>query len=777
MTLLLVLLPMLAAPAAFFVSKAAASRPERAGQAGFLLMAGVCAAECLLAALAAVRPELAVPGTAGGSMYIPVLADQGLLFEYDGFRRIYTVVLPFMWLMTSLFSPEYFKGHQRTGRYCFFTLMTLGAAMGVFLSGNFFTALVFFEVMSFTSFPWVIQEETADAVRAAGTYLAVAVIGGLAALMGIFLLQHELGTTDFSALAGALQRAEHPGRIAAAGGCILAGFGAKAGMFPLHIWLPKAHPAAPAPASALLSGALTKSGIFGILALSCVLFRDCVPWGALLLSLGAVTMLLGAVMALFSVNLKRTLACSSMSQIGFILVGTGVLCLPGEHAALAASGVLLHMVNHSLFKLVLFIAAGAVYMNAHTLDLTALKGAGKGHPVLMVPFLLGALGISGIPGFSGYLSKTLLHEGIAEAAAEYGAALTAVEWVFLFSGGLTLAYMTKLFVCLFADAPEAAAERKDGHAAQPAKAAAGGASGISGHPAKAAAGGTSGISGHPAKAAAGGASGHAAHGFSMNPLSATALWVSALLIPLFGLAPSLTLERVAALGTDFFRTEPLLPGFRWFSFGNLRGSLVSVAVAAVVYIFFVRKCLIRDGKYVNRWPAKLDLEDAFYRPLLLRWLPGFFGALVKPFAENRFTGGLFRGAVLAGRFLARCIAENRLTGALYQAAVRAGGILARGFSDLPDALVLLLRNTLFRPLKRPDPGSPASTLSYKIGAIADRLDPEADPGRHPHASGLYERVRAFLHATHNLTDSLSFALLLLGLVICGILIYVLVLRG
>ena len=132
---------------------------------------------------------------------------------------------------------------------------------------------------------------------------------------------------------------------------MLFGFGAKAGMFPLHVWLPKAHPVAPAPASALLSGILTKTGVFGVLVVSAEIFRYDEQWGKLILCLGVITMFGGAFLAVFSIDLKRTLACSSMSQIGFILVGTGMTELLGEENALAVRGTILHMVNHSLIKL------------------------------------------------------------------------------------------------------------------------------------------------------------------------------------------------------------------------------------------------------------------------------------------------------------------------------------------------------------------------------------------------------------------------------------------
>lgn len=285
------------------------------------------------------------------------ICGMGLHFQADGFRLIYALVAAFMWLMTTLLSREYCRGHANTNRFYLFLLLTLGATMGVFLSADLFTTFIFFELMSFTSYVWVAQEETAPALRAGQTYLAIAVLGGMVMLMGLFLLYHMFGTLEISELRA--HAADADARLLyTAGGCLLVGFGAKAGAFPLHIWLPKAHPVAPAPASALLSGILTKAGIYGVLILSAQLFFGDAAWGALLLGIGALTMFGGALLAVCSVDLKRTLACSSMSQIGFILIGIGMQGLLVEGRELAVHGTLLHMVNHSMIKLVLFMAAG-----------------------------------------------------------------------------------------------------------------------------------------------------------------------------------------------------------------------------------------------------------------------------------------------------------------------------------------------------------------------------------------------------------------------------------
>ncbi|MCD8370690.1 MAG: sodium:proton antiporter, partial [Clostridiales bacterium] len=139
-------------------------------------------------------------------------------------------------------------------------------------------------------------------------------------------------------------------------------------------------------------------------------------------------------------------------QIGFILIGVGMQCLLGEENALAVHGTVLHMVNHSLIKLVLFQAAGVIYWNAHALNLNEIRGFGRKKPLLKIIFLAGALAIGGIPFFGGYISKTLLHESIVE----YGSvgAMRTLEYVFQFSGGLTVAYMTKMFVAIFLEENE-----------------------------------------------------------------------------------------------------------------------------------------------------------------------------------------------------------------------------------------------------------------------------------------------------------------------------------
>lgn len=567
--LILVFFPMAGALVSYLADRKAGGKNVRDAAAiltGVIIFAVMCVLAC---------------SGRGSELYVPEICGMGLHFSLDGFRSVYGVAAAFMWMMTLLFSREYLGHEEHIGRYYFFQLMTLGATLGVFLSADLFTTFIFFEVMSFTSYVWVVQEETKGAVKAAGTYLAVAVIGGMVLLMGLFLLYHTLGTLEMSELLLAAAACEKKDILYIAGVCTLVGFGAKAGAFPLHIWLPKAHPVAPAPASALLSGILTKAGIFGVLAVSCNIFLHDAQWGLLLLSLGLLTMFGGALLAVFSVDFKRTLACSSMSQIGFILIGIGMQGILGEENALAVRGTLLHMVNHSLIKLTLFMIAGVVVMNIHKLNLNEIRGFGRKKPFLNLCFLAGALGIAGIPLFNGYVSKTLLHESIVEGIEVFAPLegfLKMSEWIFLISGGMTLAYMTKLYVAVFVEqnADKQEQKRFDGMKRY------------------------------------------------LSPLSAFAIGGSAVILPILGLLPNLVTDRIADLGHGFMHLEGEVHQVAYFSLENLKGGLISIAIGIMLYgLIRLGTMGRRDGvrEYKDCWPKWLDLEELMYRPLLLKILP------------------------------------------------------------------------------------------------------------------------------------------------------------
>ena len=545
----------------------------------------------------------------GESWTLP-LCGRGISFSVTGLQAVLAVLAALLWAVSGLESREELLGDHHAWRYDLFLLLTLGAIEGVFLSGDLYTTLVFFEVMSFTSFVWVIHTGTEPAKRAAGSYLTYAVAGGLVSLMGLFLLDTALGTLSFAELPTAVAAyAGNKSLIYAAGGLSMATFAAKVCMWPLHTWLPGSYTQAPAPATALLSGIVTKAGIFGIFAITGKIFLGDAAWGRVLLLLAVVTMLWGGFMALCQTNLKTLLAYSSMSQIGFMLTGIAMQALLGEEGGMAAWGSVLHLTNHAWIKLILFLAAGLLFRTVGSLELDDLRGFGRKKPQLLVIFLCPALGVMGVPLFNGYISKTLLHEsiveyiGLLEGAGQSAGLYHAAEWLFLIAGGMTVAYMTKLLVCLFWEKNESAAAQRE-------------------------------FDRTPVNA---------------SPLVLTVLTVCALLCPVLGLTPHFTMEGIARFAQDFFSGEGPGEAVAYFSLTNLKGAAISLVIGAALYFAFVRTLVRRKTgmgvQYRNPWPAALSLEDGLYRPLLMVWLP-FVGAVLA-----RFGASIFSWLVAAGNRL------------------------------------------------------------------------------------------------------------------------------
>lgn len=652
---------------------------------------------------------------------VPGICGLGLNFTVDGFRGIYAVIAAFMWLVTGLFSPEYFAHYRNRNRYYLFLLVTLGATEAVFLSADLYTTFVFFEIMSLCSYVWVAQDEKEGSLRAGGTYLAVAVIGGMVLLMGIFLTYHQTGTL----MIGELSTAGEGKNLWAAALCMFVGFAGKAGAYPIHIWLPKAHPVAPAPASALLSGILTKTGIFGILVISCKMLLHQELWGVFVLLIGVVTMFLGALLALFSVNFKRTLACSSVSQIGFILVGVGMLVLLGEENTLAVRGTFLHMVNHSMFKLILFLVAAVIYQNTHKLDLNDIRGFGRKKPLLKFCYLMGALGIGGIPGWSGYVSKTLLHEGIVEyihgmEAGHFLSAffttggMKAIEWIFLISGGLTVAYMCKLYVAVFVEENRDATVQKRYDAGKP----------------------------------------------YWKTISSVALTVTASLILVLGMLPTLTMDALADQAQGFLGVHHAGHAVHYFAWINLKGSLISVSIGVVVYLTVVRGWMMKKHftgtmSYVNRWPKWLDLEERLYRPLVLKVLPGIFGGI--------------------------CRILDKVMDLVASIVVRIGAFCAGVLDILTDGVVVLLRKTIYRDSTQHGELEEGNALTHAIGVFLNGLEHLLNKTiwkDHEHKKDLEHwfvlRYAAFKENATVIGRSLSYGLVLFCMGLCATLIYLLI---
>lgn len=541
----------------------------------------------------------------------------GISFKYIGFKGVFGVLTAVAWFVTFLFSKEYMKNDTNVIRYDIFNLMTLGATMGIFYAADFFTLFFFFEIMSFTSFMWVAHRQTEEAEYAAGTYLGIAIAGGLSILMGLFIVYHQFGTLTFDELQkiSFANMEQDKTMLYVAAGCMFAGFGAKASAFPVHVWLSQSYTEAPAPATALLSAILSKTGVFGILLVTVELLPMNGGWGMFVLATGIITMVVGGIRAVLSNNLKTTIAYSSMSQIGFILFGVGMMDLLGELAHMweildgeileevmkaynmAINGTFIYMINHSLAKLVLFLVAGVVFMHVGSYDLNQVRGFGRKKPFLFVCFVLAAAGLSGVPLLNGYVSKTLLHESIVEYMnvlvqvpdyAPYTVDLMKkLELLFLFSGGLTLCYMLKLFVVLFVEKNTDSKQQRQYEETKR----------------------------------------------YASVTSKIAIGLCALPIPFIGLLPNVVAKAIAdyGYGITLPGTEQLKEHITYFSLENLKGAFISITVGVVLYFLVVRLVMLQkkgkqmESTYVDIFPKWIDLEKYVYRAVFFRAIPFVLG--------------------------------------------------------------------------------------------------------------------------------------------------------
>ena len=378
-------------------------------------------------------------------------------FHADSLSAIFVLTAALIWFVVSIYAPEYMKHEGRTKVFEFCTLLTLSAVLGVFLAGDLFTLLLFFELMTVSSFFWVIHRWNKEAIRAGYFYLFYSIIGGLFLALGIVLMGAATDTMPYigSGLVNPLNSKTFAWSIA----LFVAGFGIKAGMVPLHLWLPHAHSVAPTPGSALLSGLLIKVGAYGLIRVG-----EFAGWGTNLQGgaswlgsglaiLGTCTMLVGVLAALIQSDAKRLLAYHSISQIGYIVLGLGIGLYLGADGSLGLIGAIYHIVNHALFKVALFLGVGIIYIRTNETNLYKLGGLWRRFPLTAVLMFIAVLGITGAPGLNGYASKTLLHHAVSHAAETGAQWVVWIERLFLLVGVGTATSFIKLYYLIFLGKP------------------------------------------------------------------------------------------------------------------------------------------------------------------------------------------------------------------------------------------------------------------------------------------------------------------------------------
>ena len=333
------------------------------------------------------------------------------------------------------------------------------AMLGVVTSEGGFSFLFFWELMTVASFLLILFDaERREVRRAALAYVIMMHVGFALLLIGFVRLDSVCGSADF-ALLGEYFRTQPALPLFVV---FLAGFGMKAGMFPMHVWLPEAHPAAPSHVSALMSGVMIKTGVYGILRVTAQIadLPTLRTAGLILLVAGIVTGLWGVILAAAQNDVKRLLAYSSIENIGIVLIGLGIAALGkssgNQLAAICGlSGALLHTLNHSLFKSLLFFGAGNILSQTHTTSLDALGGLAKHMPLTAILFLTGTAAICALPPLNGFVSELLIYLGMLDGIASGSNVLASAAGLAALAliGGLVVLAFTKLYGTVFLGSP------------------------------------------------------------------------------------------------------------------------------------------------------------------------------------------------------------------------------------------------------------------------------------------------------------------------------------
>jgi hydrogenase-4 component B len=386
----------------------------------------------------------------------------------DGLAAFFLLCLFLVGGLAALYGAGYLRGftpRQRLGpALVFFNLLLLSMA-GVLLSRDGVLFVMAWEIMSMASFFLVTFEHHRAEVRRAGlTYLIASHLGVAFVLMLFLILAAHTGSFDFDGFAAAAGTGALP--VSLCFGLALLGFGSKAGFWPLHIWLPDAHPAAPSHVSAVMSGVMIKLGIYGLLRTLQFLGTPPPWWGLLLIGGGILSGLTGVLHALAQQDCKRFLAYSSVENIGIVALGLGAGLLGQAFgqplvAWLGFTGALLHVLNHGLFKGLLFQAAGSVLHATGTRDIELLGGLAKKMPRTGLAFLIGALAICGLPPLNGFVGEWLIYLGALRGGSSlplrWAAVALAIVPILALLGGIALAAFVKVFGVVFLGTPRSTA--------------------------------------------------------------------------------------------------------------------------------------------------------------------------------------------------------------------------------------------------------------------------------------------------------------------------------
>ena len=418
-------------------------------------------------AIASVIPAV---GVLLGGRDVMIVAMQSPLFgaemlAIDPLSAFMLIIISIAGIATTLYSRGYLEHYLNKKssahislHYFSLVVMVLSMMMVVVSSGGF-SFLLAWELMTIASFLLILFDaQRAEVMRAALAYLVMMHIGFILLVAG-FATSHAIcGSANFADLPLCFAQ----GKTLLIFVLFLMGFGMKAGLFPMHVWLPEAHPAAPSHVSAIMSGVMIKTGVYGVMRvlMNITASADLYAVGIIVLLVGIVTGLWGVILAAIQNDVKRILAYSSIENIGVIFIGLGVATL-GQAAGnsmvatLALCGTLMHIFNHSLFKSLLFFGAGNLYSQMHTTLLDRFGGVAKSMPVTAVLFLIATVAICALPPLNGFVGEFLIYLGIFNSVRDGVSTLAAAGALLSLAliGGIVVLAFSKLYSVVFLGSP------------------------------------------------------------------------------------------------------------------------------------------------------------------------------------------------------------------------------------------------------------------------------------------------------------------------------------
>lgn len=392
----------------------------------------------VLAVSAAAALWIAWRGTGSVTLFY-LMEDIPVFFQVDALGSVFASFMSIVWVLVAVYSFVYMEHEGNEKRFFGVYLLVYGVLIALDFAGNLVTLYLFYELMTLTSMPMVLHNGSKASIMAALKYLFYSMCGAYLGLFGIFFLYKYCGTLSFVA-GGSLNlalAAGNEGILLIAVFAMLIGFGAKAGMFPLHAWLPAAHPVAPSPASAVLSGIIVKAGVLAVIrvvyyTVGADFLRG--TWvQAVWMALTLLTVFMGSLLAFREPVFKKRLAYSTVSQISYILFGLSLL------TPVAVTGALLHTVFHAFIKCALFLTAGIFIFQCGKSRVEELEGIGKRMPGTLWCYTFASLALIGIPPASGFISKWYLAQGALKAGVGIFGWLGPV--VLLISALLTAGYL------------------------------------------------------------------------------------------------------------------------------------------------------------------------------------------------------------------------------------------------------------------------------------------------------------------------------------------------